>query len=125
MGAVNQIFFGQEGGIYETPSPFDDSCCGGGFAIVVGVEFISFKRAVDSARYAALAAWVEGSEEIATQALEFVVGCMEGGVTGRPDKPERLMTIDECAQAIGGADLKQVIRAADESQTAPAPLRWL
>lgn len=92
---------------------------------VCGVQFVSFMRAVESARYTALLNWAKGGEERATQALEFALGCMEGGVTGRADKPERLLSISECAHAIGGMDLKQVISSADESQTPPAPLRWL
>lgn len=95
------------------------------FVGLVGYQMYGYMAEVEEDRLSALSDWVDESDDKSKVAEQFVEACMRGKSVDLDSRPERLVSVYECANEIGGAELETLIRTTDQQRDAPAPLRWL
>ncbi|KRW83779.1 hypothetical protein [Marinobacter sp. P4B1] len=95
------------------------------FVVLVGYQFYVVMADTEQQRLSALGGWAIGDEGNSKIAEQFIEACMKGGPVDADSRPEKLVSVYECANEIGGSDLETLIRTTDQKTKAPAPLRWL
>lgn len=95
------------------------------FVGLIGYQFYVVMADTEQQRLSALDGWATGSEGQSKIADQFIEACMKGGPVDLDSRPEKLVSVYECANEIGGSELETLIRTSDQKTKAPAPLRWL
>lgn len=85
----------------------------------------SYTSDLEKVRLSALETWSAEDSDKKLIADKFIAACMKGSPVGMDEKPEKFISIYECAEEIGGDELEDLIRSSGNKIKAPAPLRWL
>lgn len=95
------------------------------FVGLIGYQLYVVMADTEQQRLSALDGWASGNENQSKIAEQFIEACMKGGPVDIDSRPEKLVSVYECANEIGGSELETLIRTSDQKTKAPAPLRWL
>ena len=99
----------------------------GAFVVVLGFQVYQYISNLEKARLSALREWAEGDSVKMDQVDKYRANCTGSTVvdTRKTERPERFISIYECAEKYGSKELAGVVEEVANNVAVPAPLRWL
>jgi hypothetical protein len=93
---------------------------------VVAVQLYNTVNQAQQAREVAIQHWLDANPNGSEVVSRYREKCESGPVSSAVRKSvDRSLSFAECSAHVGSASLADVIQKANDSVTAPAPLRWL
>lgn len=93
---------------------------------VVAVQLYNTVNHAQHARDVAIQHWLEANPNGSEAVSRYREACESGPVSSAVRKSvDRPLSFAECSAQVGSNSLADVIQKANDSVTAPAPLRWL
>lgn len=110
--------------VFRTATAFALTAVLGG--AVVAVQLYSTVNRAQHSRDVAIQHWLEENPNGSEVVSRYREACESGPVSSAVRKSvDRPLSFAECSAQVGSYSLADVIQKANDSVTAPAPLRWL
>jgi hypothetical protein len=110
--------------IFRTAAAFALTTALGG--AVVAVQLYNTVNQAQQVREVAIQHWLDANPNGLEVVSRYREACESGlGLSGVRKSENRALTFAECSALIGSDSLAETIQKANDSVTAPAPLRWL